>query len=477
MRFLATVPGAILFAFSATAAEKPPAADLLPGKPSLQVAQLSPGPKRAGTPVIAAEKPPTADLLPEKPPPKVTQLSQVPRNAGTPVTAAEQPPGADPLPEKPPLKVTQLSLVPRKADTPGKVIAEKKRQSRRLASLGDSIILRTSGDLAGYLDYAVTQNKPMTLFLNGNDTLVTPERTDTQKSEVQFRLERNADNKKVWAALLRDPFHNSERHVEASVGLASSRAEPAINAWFTLNVFQTAWWVSAWLVLLLACLLVFGWLVAKHDLLRDGRAPSPFSLGRCQMAWWFFLIIVAYVLIWIVSGEQDTITPSLLVLMGISAATALGAVLIDSADGGAALSQAATDRLALLAAQQNAEQRVVAAQAAETAAPADPVAQKNLEDARAAVAIAGAKLLVVNNRLNGIVTVPQTRGALRDILVDSTGAVGLHRLQIVVWTIVLGIIFMVSVVMELRMPEFSTTLLAAMGISAGTYLGFKFPEK
>jgi hypothetical protein len=27
------------------------------------------------------------------------------------------------------------------------------------------------------------------------------------------------------------------------------------------------------------------------------------------------------------------------------------------------------------------------------------------------------------------------------------------------------------------MPEFSTTLLALMGISSGTYLGFKIPER
>jgi hypothetical protein len=27
------------------------------------------------------------------------------------------------------------------------------------------------------------------------------------------------------------------------------------------------------------------------------------------------------------------------------------------------------------------------------------------------------------------------------------------------------------------MPEFDTTLLGLMGISSGTYIGFKFPEK
>jgi len=44
-------------------------------------------------------------------------------------------------------------------------------------------------------------------------------------------------------------------------------------------------------------------------------------------------------------------------------------------------------------------------------------------------------------------------------------------------TIVLGIIFVSSVYNNLSMPEFSTTLLGLMGISSGTYIGFKFPEK
>jgi hypothetical protein len=112
-----------------------------------------------------------------------------------------------------------------------------------------------------------------------------------------------------------------------------------------------------------------------------------------------------------------------------------------------------------------------------TAAPDNQVVRKNLEDAKAAVAVAGAKLIALNNQLSAVVEVPQTRGAVRDILGDSNGIFGLHRFQIVVWTVVLGIIFCVSVVMELKMPDFSTTLLATMGISAGTYLGFKFPEK
>jgi len=399
-----------------------------------------------------------------------------------PSSAQEHP--ANPAPadasKRPDLKVTALTLPAapcKKADDNDCKTKEKARQTQRKANLGDSILLTTSpSDLGLYLDYAAKQNKTITLFLDGNDTGIAPEAIDRQAGILQFHLERNADNKKVWSALLRDPFHHPQRKVKASVGLGGV-AEPADNSLFTLEVVKWAWYAYLWLILMIALLVLFGWLVAKRNILRDGPEPCPFSLGRSQMAWWFFLILFGYVMIWLISGDQDTITPSLLALMGISAGTALGAVLIDSTSGSAALSQAATDRLALQAAQQNAQQTVTTAQAAATAAPADPVVQKQLADAQAALAGVNAKLLAVNNQINGIAGVPQTRGFFRDILSDSNGTVGLHRFQIFVWTIVLGLIFLVSVVTELTMPAFSDILLATMGISAGTYLGFKFPEK
>jgi len=69
-----------------------------------------------------------------------------------------------------------------------------------------------------------------------------------------------------------------------------------------------------------------------------------------------------------------------------------------------------------------------------------------------------------------------SKGFISDILRDSSGY-SFHRFQIFSWTIVLGIIFVSSVYNNLTMPEFSATLLGLMGLSSGTYIGFKFPEK
>jgi hypothetical protein len=51
----------------------------------------------------------------------------------------------------------------------------------------------------------------------------------------------------------------------------------------------------------------------------------------------------------------------------------------------------------------------------------------------------------------------------------------LSPFQIAVWTLVLGIVFIRSVYVDLTMPDFDATLLTLMGISSGTYIGFKLP--
>ena len=69
-----------------------------------------------------------------------------------------------------------------------------------------------------------------------------------------------------------------------------------------------------------------------------------------------------------------------------------------------------------------------------------------------------------------------SRGFVHDVLSDADG-ISLHRFQMFIWTLVLGIIFVASVYKNLSMPEFSATLLGLMGISSGTYVGFKAQEK
>jgi len=336
------------------------------------------------------------------------------------------------------------------------------------ARLGDSIILVATkpDELKNYLEWAASHSKTVTLSINGIDTGTAPEGHPSD-GILQFQLEkRTSDNNKVWAALLREPFgHRKRPNITATIAI-DGKAAPT-HAHFTLVVVKFAgWWSGFWLILLIGFLIATFILTKRYGLLRDGQsvddAPPPYSLGRCQMAWWFVLIIVSYVLIWLISGDPDTITTSLLGLMGISAGTALGAALIETS--------AATDPIELQATLAKAQQDLVTAQTALAAAPEDPVKKTAVDAAKTAVNAA-------TQKLNAATKAPKRSWWLREILSDSDGNIVLHRFQIVVWTFVLGVMFVVSVVTELTMPEFSSTLLATMGISSGTYLGFKFPEK
>jgi len=68
-----------------------------------------------------------------------------------------------------------------------------------------------------------------------------------------------------------------------------------------------------------------------------------------------------------------------------------------------------------------------------------------------------------------------SRNFLIDVLTDGK-AIALHRFQMFVWTLVMFFIFWGAVWNRLALPDFDSTLLGLMGISAGAYLGFKFPE-
>ena len=197
------------------------------------------------------------------------------------------------------------------------------------------------------------------------------------------------------------------------------------------------------------------------------------------MAFWFFLVYVSYLVIWLMTDALDTITPSLLGLMGISAGTAFGEALIDSGK-----QQATTSQLQdLTAEKQSIEQSIPELQAQlasaipqTNATAADTTNRdslnKQLQDNQTRLAQVNLQI----PSLTPATSAGASKGFIRDILSDSAGY-SFHRFQIFAWTIVLGIIFISSVYNRLTMPEFSTTLLGLMGISSGTYIGFKFPEK
>lgn len=66
-----------------------------------------------------------------------------------------------------------------------------------------------------------------------------------------------------------------------------------------------------------------------HKMEGDDTPVGPYSLGRTQMAVWFFLVIVGFIFIGMSLGQyQNLVTEGTLVLLGISSLTGLAAIQI-----------------------------------------------------------------------------------------------------------------------------------------------------
>jgi hypothetical protein len=87
-----------------------------------------------------------------------------------------------------------------------------------------------------------------------------------------------------------------------------------------------------------------------------------------------------------------------------------------------------------------------------------------------------ASMLIDNNDPAKPATPAVSQGFLTDITCDSTGP-QLQRIQIIIWTCILAIIFVWNVIRNFVLVDFDTNLLLLMGIASSTYLGFKTQEK
>jgi hypothetical protein len=243
------------------------------------------------------------------------------------------------------------------------------------------------------------------------------------------------------------------------------------------------------LTVILSALIAFLALARHTPIIRDpaaARRPDgkrPYSLARGQMAFWFFLVIAAYFFLWIVTGDMDTLNASVLALIGISAGTALGSAFVDAAKTAPTSSsgnqpivdvtQPHNEVLAeLKQLQADTQQELEALQKARTLiSPSDKPALDDNEQQQNEVR----KRLANYRWQSAYFGWPTWRGVMYDLLAENN-QISFHRFQIFVWTLILGIIFVVNVYNELAMPEFSATLLGLLGVSAGTYIGFKLPE-
>jgi len=366
----------------------------------------------------------------------------------------------------------------------------------RSAGMGDSISLAIKGLYEAHKRNEVKPEK-LILYLAGRP-LDGVHPVSLGKDEVVFRLERTPTSRDGWNALLGSP-DQTLRTVTVSAGFkddqsikfADEKSPPTIN----LILFRKQWALVSLIGLIVA--IIVCWKLARNsNLLRDSGPPKvpageskPYSLAKVQVAWWFFLVVGCFLLIYLITGEF-TMTEQALVLIGIGTGTALGSAMIDASKRGSADSDLETlqpQRARLAAEISELDKEIVAlAQSIKDNQGGTDAANALLATDREAVR---AKTIERAEKQERLVTVnssiadaeaglekPVSEGFWRDLVTDANG-VSFHRFQMIVWTVVLGALFLAGVYKDLAMPEFSTTMLALMGISAGTYLGFKVPER
>jgi hypothetical protein len=320
-------------------------------------------------------------------------------------------------------------------------------------------------NLESLYEEAQKDKNKIALYLNGR--LIPdahPREIDLSRNCLTFDLKRTDASKAAWAEVLYPPTL-APKEVQVSVGTDIRSIERDPGAVLHLSAIVANWSLWGTIVVFVFASVLFLWLANRSNILRDaGEEPfdpdtnqawrKPFSLARTQMAFWFFVVLASYLLIFGVTGERNTIPPEVLGLLGISASTALGAIVVDSSKDAAA-------RADLDAARREVADLSTQIAAAENApAPRDEASIQAMKERR--------KKLYAK-------IAPASEGFMLDLLSDANG-VSLNRFQMLVWTLVLGIIFLTSVIQTFGMPTFGGTLLAIMGISGATYVGFKFPE-
>ncbi len=258
-------------------------------------------------------------------------------------------------------------------------------------------------------------------------------------------------------------------------------------------------------VLLVTLLGLLIWLAVSSNLLRDTTAPIkpsgqyPFSLGLCQMAFWLMVVGAAWLLIWVITGDYNSLSDSELALIGISASTGLGAVLINQVTPPNRPSPLTAAELQAKQPAQIAVLRVAAETALANAQTNLATQRSNTVQMRGQV-VAGTipqaaldTQIALEKQAQSDVDREELRvdelkdreaffkpfGRIRSFFLDllrERESVSFHRFQMLAWTLLLGLIFVFTVGADLSMPKFNSTLLLLLGISNGTYLGFKWPE-
>lgn len=332
--------------------------------------------------------------------------------------------------------------------------------------MGDNLEVKATGAQAKKLKTAAASSaSKVGLYFDGlrmtNLTSI-PVEVEGEKETLllTFRLVRDSttdEDRKAW-----DAFFKSKDGYKMTVHLAVAAGNDlpvAVQSAHPVRFF-VAEIEYIWGTLAVGLVIFFGsyfWIVKHKKMLLDADT-NFYSLGKSQMAFWGLVVVLAFIGVWLLNGTMERIPPQALVLLGISAATGLGAVVIGPSKRSAIQRSEIQTQIDEL----RKEEQLLKTE--KNNAPSSFSQESRLTE--------------ITENITKLEQLPPIRslGFWRDICDDGNG-ISFHRLQVVGWTLVLGVVFVRSVAEVMSMPEFPETLLTLMGISSATYLGFKISEK
>jgi len=201
-----------------------------------------------------------------------------------------------------------------KAPAPTEQAAAGKAQAPgaadRKVQLGDTVAVEVEKGEA--LVSEACRKKPIVLFLNGlplKGVTALPA-ADTPPATWKFVLRITDDSRETWSVLLGRPDFG-RRKMTAGLGFEDQAPLESDNTPVLEVAVLPTLWIAIWGAIFLLMLAVFVCLARNTNIIRGGtsNASAPagaspaYSLSKSQGAWWFFVILAAYLLIGIVTGD------------------------------------------------------------------------------------------------------------------------------------------------------------------------------
>jgi hypothetical protein len=319
---------------------------------------------------------------------------------------------------------------------------------------GDVIVF----DIPGLNGYLSAKNKPLRdvlLKINQIELSEFPVYIESTESDIfRFRFQKQYLRYEDRVALYKLPG-KSVKEIQLGIKIDENNVlyfnEPAQLYFKRIEYGRAFGWILVAAFVLFFALLIIKWKAFITDNVAGLSKGDPkntcYSFSKTQLAFWTFIILSSFIYIWAITGDLNSINTTGLILLGITSATITASNLISK----------------------NAETQALAVD--ESA----PVQNNVGSDDKSTTENSGTPTSKKVDKLVKFRTHKPGDTFLTEILSDEDG-ISIHRLQALVFNLVFGIAFIISVLWNYTMPEFSETQLILLGLSSGTYAFNKINE-